>query len=154
MGPGSPQARRAGAGRARPGGRRPRTHITGRGPGPHPGSPGGDRRGAGRCRPTRSLPATRGSPWRRRLADRLPALAPGPRGSVEVAAAAAARLVSAHSGRSSAADGGGGGASRPRLRGPPLPRPRPARGVTPRAAAGPGREPLPGPRAGPGFRRW
>lgn len=78
-GPGRPQARRTGAGRARPGGRRPRTHITGRGPGPHPGSPGADRRGAGQCRPTRSLPAKRGSPWRRRrrrLADRLPALAP------------------------------------------------------------------------------
>lgn len=136
-GPGRPQARRAGAGRARPGGRRPRTHITGRGPGPHPGSPGGDRRGAGPCRPTRSLPAKRGSPWRRRrrrLGDRLPALAPGPHGFVEVAAAAAAaRLVSANSRRSSAADGGRGGVSRPR----PEPRPWPVQ--APPLAPPPGR---------------
>lgn len=75
---GCPQARSARAGRACPRGGRPRTHITGRGPGPHPGSPGAEWRGAGRCRPTRSLPAKRGSPWRRQLADRLLAPAPGP----------------------------------------------------------------------------
>lgn len=83
-GPGAPTGAQGGAraGRARPGGGRPRTHITGHGAGPHPGSAGADRRGAGRCRPTRSLPAKRGSPWRRRqrrrLASLLLALAPGP----------------------------------------------------------------------------
>lgn len=60
----------AAAGKARPGGGRPRTHITGRGPEPHPGSPGAEWRAADRCRPTRSLPAKRGSPWRRLTGQR------------------------------------------------------------------------------------
>lgn len=144
---GLPRPCRSRAGRARSSGGRPRTHITGRGPGPHPGSPGADRRGAGRCRPTRSRPAKRSSPWRR-LTDALltrSRIGPAPPrwlqrlpGSCQRAAGGVEELTEA-----------GGGLSKPRPGPAPCP---PVRSVTPVSTAGRVCEDLRGPRSGLGTR--